>query len=84
MHSDYSTVKFLRDSVSGQTATHPMDVLKIRMQVSRSGLMDTMKKTMKEQGLGGFYTGLSGSLLRQVTYTTTRIGTFNTLSELCE
>ncbi|XP_048509707.1 mitochondrial 2-oxoglutarate/malate carrier protein-like [Athalia rosae] len=61
-----------------------MDVVKIRMQVYKTGLVDTTKNTIKEQGPLGLYTGLSAALLRQITYTTARIGFFNTLSDICE
>ncbi|XP_046753186.1 mitochondrial 2-oxoglutarate/malate carrier protein-like [Diprion similis] len=70
--------------VTGQALTHPMDVLKVRMQVYKSDLLTTMKQTTRAQGVLGLYTGLSASLLRQITYTTTRLGIFNTMSEICE
>lgn len=36
---------------------------------------------IKESGVSGLYRGLSAGLLRQATYTTARLGIFNTLSE---
>ena len=39
------------------------------------------KQVYAEYGPLGFYKGLSAGLFRQATYTTARIGTFNTLSE---
>ena len=35
----------------------------------------------REEGPLAFYRGLSAGLLRQATYTTARLGTFNTISE---
>lgn len=36
---------------------------------------------VKTDGFGSLYKGLSAGLLRQATYTTARLGIFNTLSE---
>jgi len=38
-------------------------------------------QVIKEYGVSGLYKGLSAGLLRQATYTTARLGIFNTLSE---
>lgn len=65
-----------------QTATHPMDVLKIRMQVSRGTLGDTALHTLSTNGVRGFYVGLNAALLRQMTYTTMRLGIYTTLLDI--
>jgi solute carrier family 25 oxoglutarate transporter 11 len=36
---------------------------------------------LRQEGLLAFYHGLSAGLLRQATYTTARLGTFNCISE---
>ena len=36
---------------------------------------------IKQDGFGALYKGLGAGLLRQATYTTARLGIFNTLSE---
>ncbi|XP_026828477.1 mitochondrial 2-oxoglutarate/malate carrier protein [Ooceraea biroi] len=61
-----------------------MDVVKIRMQVSRSSLRDTILETFHASGVRGFYTGLTAAILRQLTYTTTRLGMYNTLLDVAE
>ncbi|CAL1680227.1 unnamed protein product [Lasius platythorax] len=68
--------------VTAQIATHPMDVLKIRMQVSRNTLRDTAFQTFSTNGVRGFYTGLSAAVLRQLTYTTSRLGIYTTLLDI--
>jgi len=70
--------------VAAQIPTHPMDVLKIRMQVSRNTLRNVALQTFKTNGVCGFYTGLSAGLLRQLTYTTGRIGIYTTLLDIAE
>ncbi|XP_070169407.1 mitochondrial 2-oxoglutarate/malate carrier protein [Polyergus mexicanus] len=70
--------------VAAQIATHPMDVLRIRMQVSRNTLRDAALQTFGRNGVRGFYTGLSAGLLRQLTYTTSRLGIYSTLMDIGE
>lgn len=54
--------------------THPLDVTKTRMQTAktRQGLMGSFLGAVKSGGLSNLYTGLSASLLRQMTYSVTR------------
>ncbi|XP_029173093.1 mitochondrial 2-oxoglutarate/malate carrier protein-like [Nylanderia fulva] len=59
-----------------------MDVLKIRMQVSRNTLYDTALQTFSTNGVRSFYTGLSAAVLRQLTYTTSRLGIYTTLLDM--
>ncbi|XP_012234908.2 mitochondrial 2-oxoglutarate/malate carrier protein-like [Linepithema humile] len=80
-------VNFVIGAISGvaaQVPTHPMDVLKIRMQVSRNTLRNTVLQTFRTSGVFGFYTGLSAGLLRQLTYTTSRLGIYTTLFDIAE
>lgn len=61
-----------------------MDVLKIRMQLSQNTLRDTTLDTFRANGIPGFYVGLSAAILRQLTYTTTRLGVYATLLDIGE
>jgi len=61
-----------------------MDVLKIRMQVSHDTLRDVTLRTLSTSGICGFYAGLSAALLRQLTYTTSRLGIYTTLLDIGE
>ncbi|XP_049848605.1 mitochondrial substrate carrier family protein ucpB-like [Schistocerca gregaria] len=66
-------------SVSAAIITHPIDLLKVRQMVHKGKnvrLTSTISGLMAENGLQAFYSGLSASILRQVTYSTTRFGTY--------
>ena len=66
---------------------YPMEVLKFRMQMSGEGgkkrehatTYHVAKSIFKKEGVSGFYSGLSASLLRQLTYTGVRLGVYQTL-----
>lgn len=86
------SVKFLFGGLAGMGATvfvQPLDLVKNRMQLSGEGAKTREYKTsfhaltsiLKAEGLRGIYTGLSAGLLRQATYTTTRLGIYTVLFE---
>lgn len=54
--------------------THPLDVTKTRMQTAkaRQGLVVSFLGAAKSEGIMSLYTGLSASLLRQMTYSVVR------------
>jgi len=68
----------------------PLDLVKNRMQMSGEAGGAKAHKTslhaianiVKTEGLVGMYNGLSAGLLRQATYTTTRMGIYQTLFEM--
>ncbi|KAK0410612.1 hypothetical protein QR680_005234 [Steinernema hermaphroditum] len=71
-------------SAGAACCTHPLDLLKVHLQTQQTpsvGLGDMAKKIMKNDGIRGFYNGLSASLLRQLTYSTTRFGMYETLKK---
>jgi len=65
----------------------PLDLIKNRMQLSGMGTaakefntsFDVVKSIIKREGVIALYSGLSAGLLRQATYTTTRLGTYSFL-----
>lgn len=65
----------------------PLDLVKNRMQLSGVGSGKKEYKTsfhaiqgiLKNEGIIGMYSGLSAGLLRQATYTTTRLGVYTWL-----
>ncbi|TFJ98477.1 GATA-type zinc finger protein 1 [Platysternon megacephalum] len=67
----------------------PLDLVKNRMQLSGEGAKTKEYKTsfhavrsiLGKEGVRGIYTGLSAGLLRQATYTTTRLGIYTILFE---
>ncbi|TSL28311.1 Mitochondrial 2-oxoglutarate/malate carrier protein [Bagarius yarrelli] len=70
-------------------AARPLDLVKNRMQLSGQGSKAREYKTslhavasiLRNEGVRGIYTGLSAGLLRQATYTTTRLGIYTILFE---
>uniref|UniRef100_A0AAZ1XJE0 Mitochondrial 2-oxoglutarate/malate carrier protein n=1 Tax=Oreochromis aureus TaxID=47969 RepID=A0AAZ1XJE0_OREAU len=85
-------IKFLFGGLAGMGATvfvQPLDLVKNRMQLSGQGTKAREYKTsfhalfsiLRNEGVRGIYTGLSAGLLRQATYTTTRLGIYTILFE---
>uniref|UniRef100_A0A3Q3M0F3 Solute carrier family 25 member 11 n=1 Tax=Mastacembelus armatus TaxID=205130 RepID=A0A3Q3M0F3_9TELE len=85
-------IKFLFGGLAGMGATvfvQPLDLVKNRMQLSGQGTKAREYRTsfhalfsiLKNEGFQGIYTGLSAGLLRQATYTTTRLGIYTILFE---
>ncbi|CED84992.1 mitochondrial carrier [Phaffia rhodozyma] len=58
--------------------THPLDLLRVRMQTSqiKTGFGSTAVSVFKANGVPGFYSGLSASIMRQMTYSVTRFGAY--------
>lgn len=54
--------------------THPLDLMKLRMQNSptKTTTLHLLRDTIKTQGVSGLYVGVSASILRQMTYSLTR------------
>ncbi|KAK3946416.1 mitochondrial dicarboxylate transporter [Diplogelasinospora grovesii] len=65
--------------------THPLDLVKVRLQMRTGDMPKSMSGTfvhiVKHNGLRGLYNGLSASLLRQITYSTTRFGIYEELKQ---
>jgi len=84
-------VKFLFGGSAGMVATcfvQPLDLVKTRMQVNKvaegakkPSTFSVISNIIKNEGLSTLYTGLSAGLLRQATYTTTRLGIYTWLFE---
>jgi len=87
-------VKFLFGGSAGMAATlfvQPLDLVKNRMQLSGEGgkareyktSLHAIQSILRNEGITGMYAGLSAGLLRQATYTTTRLGVYSVLFEKC-
>lgn len=85
-------MRFVMGGASGMLATcfvQPLDLVKTRMQMSGiDGASKTHKSSfhamlaiMRSEGFLGLYNGLSAALLRQASYTTTRLGVYTSLME---
>jgi solute carrier family 25 oxoglutarate transporter 11 len=62
----------------------PLDLIKNRMQLSgtKTSTITVISSIVKNEGILAMYSGLSAGLLRQATYTTTRLGVYTWLFEL--
>ncbi|CAK1587247.1 unnamed protein product [Parnassius mnemosyne] len=77
-------LKFAFGGLAGMAATcvvQPLDLIKTRMQLSGGGRSSfaVAGEIVAREGFFSLYTGLSAGLLRQATYTTTRLGVYNWL-----
>lgn len=65
--------------------THPLDLLKVHLQTAKStkefGLVTRTFKIIEVQGFLALYNGLTASLFRQLTYSTTRFGLYEILKQ---
>lgn len=64
----------------------PSDLVKTRMQLMKEeknvSFLGVAKSILANEGVRGFYKGLTAALLRQATYTTGRLGVFNGLMDM--
>jgi len=85
--------KYLFGGLSGMGATvfvQPLDLVKTRMQISGVGgakkeyknTFDAFTTILRKEGVFGIYRGLGAGLLRQATYTTTRLGVYTGLNDM--
>lgn len=68
--------------MAAAACTHPLDLAKVRMQMSNdhsTGFLRTIVRVYKTEGFRCLYAGLTASLLRQATYSTTRFGVYEEL-----
>lgn len=64
--------------------THPLDLLKVHLQTQQTGKISLLQmgvKVVKVDGVFGLYNGLTASLLRQLTYSLTRFGIYETVKK---
>lgn len=66
-------------SAGAACVTHPLDLLKVHLQTQQDGNIGIVKQTgmiVRNQGVMALYNGISASLLRQLTYSTTRFAIY--------
>lgn len=66
-------------SAGAACCTHPLDLLKVQLQTQQEGKLSVVRMTIhiiKKHGVLALYNGLTASLLRQLTYSTTRFGIY--------
>ncbi|CAF97241.1 unnamed protein product [Tetraodon nigroviridis] len=78
-------------SIVAEFGTFPIDLTKTRLQVQGQsqytevryrGMFHALFRIGKEEGIRALYSGISPALLRQASYGTIKIGTYNTLKRL--
>ena len=85
-------INFMFGGLAGMGATmvvQPLDLLKNRLQMAGEGggvkmynnSFDAALKIMRTEGVLKMWNGISAGLLRQATYTTTRLGIFSTMQD---
>ena len=80
---------FVTGSLSGMIATcciQPVDMVKVRIQLGAAEGGSTSPVTiatnmLKQEGVSGFYKGLSAGLTRQIVYTGARLGLYDIFTE---
>eukprot|EP00958_Prasinococcus_capsulatus_P014743 scaffold1554_cov401-Prasinococcus_capsulatus_cf.AAC.19 len=67
-------------------STHPLDTLKVRMQLSGQGLspLQVFTNIARTEGLNGLYTGLSASMTRQLVYSGTRFMAYDAMKDILQ
>ncbi|GMR63076.1 hypothetical protein PMAYCL1PPCAC_33271, partial [Pristionchus mayeri] len=71
-------------SAGAACCTHPLDLLKVHLQTQQGGKISLGQMSVKlyrSDGILAFYNGISASILRQMTYSTTRFGLYNVLKK---
>ncbi|KAL7724277.1 hypothetical protein ACLKA6_013701 [Drosophila palustris] len=60
------------------TATHPLDLVKVQLQtqLEKTEVKQLIAHVYKKAGIIGFYSGISASWFRQLTYTTSRFAIY--------
>ncbi|KAL3915783.1 MAG: hypothetical protein SGILL_005482 [Bacillariaceae sp.] len=56
--------------------THPIELVKSRVQISESGVVQTCTSTMRNEGLTAFWKGLPWAYCREGSYTAIRLGAY--------
>jgi Mitochondrial carrier protein len=76
-----ATPTLLQSTVLGGTAamvavnfTHPIELVKSRVQVSENGVLQTCSSTMRNEGVAAFWKGLPWAYCREGSYTAIRLG----------
>lgn len=56
--------------------THPIELVKTRVQVSQDGILRTCSTTMRNEGLAAFWKGVPWAYCREGSYTAIRLGAY--------
>lgn len=73
-------------AAAAASCTHPLDLIKVHLQTTsasasagqhKTNIVSMGVKIVRTQGVGAIYNGLTASLLRQLTYSTTRFAIYD-------
>ena len=56
--------------------THPIELVKTRMQVSGNGLVQVFSSTLKNEGVGAFWKGIAFAWGREASYASIKLGAY--------
>jgi len=56
--------------------THPIELVKTRVQVSNEGIMATCSSTLRNEGVSAFWKGIPWAYCREGSYTAIRLGAY--------
>ncbi|KAF8507534.1 mitochondrial carrier domain-containing protein [Gautieria morchelliformis] len=63
--------------------THPLDLTKVRLQASGDkGMIQSLRKTVRTAGVRGLFDGISGTLMRQMSYSLCRFWAYDESKKL--
>jgi len=63
--------------------THPLDLTKVRLQASGDkGMVESLKKTVRTAGVRGLFDGISGTWMRQMSYSVCRFWAYDESKKL--
>ena len=81
--AELSKPTLIQSTVLGGTAamfavnfTHPIELVKTRVQVSESGIIRTCSSTMRNEGVAAFWKGIPWAYCREGSYTAIRLGAY--------
>jgi len=87
--SNSNTPTILQSCVLGGSAaifavnfTHPIDLVKSRVQVNNLGVMQTISDVVKNEGIVSFWKGLPWAYCREGSYTAIRLGAYAPVRDL--
>jgi len=65
--------------------THPLDLTKVRLQASGDkGMVESLKKTVRTAGVRGLFDGISGTWMRQMSYSVCRFWAYDESKKLLD
>lgn len=71
-------------SAMAAACTHPLDLVKVHLQTQQKkefGMVSMGIRVWKQDGVLALYNGISASILRQLTYSMTRFGIYETYKQ---